>query len=99
MPKTNKPGWIWETPLPGTSLFPHHRRWDCRKAIIEALRWRDTPHEAAWWLGRASAMNAIMYDCHDPLAWRYAVRIDKVRRLLDERLALPPPPPPPRVVA
>jgi hypothetical protein len=72
--------WRWKSPLPGTMLFPHHRRWDCRKAIIGALRDRDEPERRAWWLGRASAFNCIMFDCQDPLASAYARRIEKARR-------------------
>lgn len=72
----------WRTDaLPGTSLYPHHRRWDCRLAIIGALRWRDDPSEREWYLGRAGAFNAIMFDCGDPLAARYASRIEKIRKL------------------
>jgi hypothetical protein len=74
--------WFWTEPLPGTSLYPHHRRWDCRRAIIEALRWRDKPAEAAWWLGRAEAFNMVMFDCADPLAAAYAARIEKIRRAM-----------------
>jgi len=75
--------WIWTEPLPGTLLFAHHRRWDCRQAMLGALRQRDYPKVASWHIGRASAFNAIMFDCNDPLARRYAVRIEKIRKLLD----------------
>ncbi len=78
--------WIWSEPLPGTNLFPHHRRWDCRRAIVGALRWLDDPVEAEWYLGRAAAFNAIMFDCHDPLASRYATRIERIREMLPEGL-------------
>lgn len=86
---TNKPRWIWTSPLPGTSLFPHHRRWDCREALIEALRWRDEPAAAEWYLGRAQAFNAVMFDCGDPLAARYADRIRKVSALVRNQTAAP----------
>lgn len=70
--------WRWDKPLEGTSMFPHHRRWSCREAMIGALRWRAVPAEAAWWLGRAMAFNLVMYDCGDPLAYRYLLRIRKI---------------------
>lgn len=74
--------WIWTEPFPGTQLFPHHRRWDCRRAMVSALRCRDAPIEAWFCLGRAEAFNAVMFDCGDPLASRYAIRIEKIRRAL-----------------
>ncbi len=77
--------WIWTEPLPGTQLFPHHRRWDCRLAIIAALRRLDEPTEAARFLGRAVAFNAIMFDCRDPLASAYARRIQKIHTLIAEK--------------
>jgi len=83
MTTTTKAGWTWTEPLPGTSVFPHHRRWSCREAIVGALRDRDDPKRAAWWIGRADAFNLIMYDCNDPLAWAYRRRIEKIRKLLD----------------
>jgi hypothetical protein len=80
-----KQKWIWTEPLKGTQLFPHHRRWDCRLAIIAALRWLDEPTEAARFLGRAVAFNAIMFDYHDPLASAYARRIQKIHTLIAEK--------------
>lgn len=78
--------WLWTDPLEGTTLFPHHRRWDCRVALIEALRYLNdlsTPSSretVVYYLGRAQAFNAIMFDCHDPLASAYARRIEKIRQ-------------------
>jgi hypothetical protein len=80
---TNK--WIWSEPLPGTQLFPHHRRWACRREMMAALQRLDTPRDAAWCLGRASAFNAIMFDCGDPLASAYARRIQKIHTLIAEK--------------
>lgn len=71
--------WRWEQPLPGTTLFPHHRRWDCRIAMVGAMRYmKDDKAEAREYLARARAFNAIMFDCHDPMASRYAIRLDKI---------------------
>lgn len=78
--------WIWPESPPGTSLFPHQRRWDCREAIIAALRWRNERAEAEFLLGRAQAFNAVMFDCGDPLAACYADRIRKVSALVRGRL-------------
>lgn len=77
--------WFWPKPLGKTSLFPHHRRWDCRNAIVNAARYvNDDRERARYWLGRADAFNCIMYDCKDPLAYRYLQRINKLRQQLDK---------------
>ena len=81
--------WRWQEALPGTQLFPHHRRWDCRKEIISTLRALDDEdmERVYWHLGRASAFNAIMFDCGDPLAYRYAKRIEKLTAKAEAMLA------------
>lgn len=71
--------WIWDQPLAGTSLFPHHRRWHCRNALLDALRFRDVPSDFWRSIGRADAFNAIMYDVGDPLAYAYRRRIDRAK--------------------
>ena len=81
--------WTWDKPVEGTSCFPHHRRWSCREAMTYALRMRaylsgNTLIEAYRALGRAQAFNAIMFDYGDPMASRYASRIQKIAILLDQ---------------
>ena len=71
--------WIWTEPFPGTQFFPHHRRWDCRRAIVHAMRCMP---DGWYWIGRAEAFNAVMFDCADPLASAYAARIEKIRRAM-----------------
>jgi len=83
--KTGK--WIWTEPLPGTTLCPHHRRWACKQAYIEALRSMSGDPEisrAHYFLGKAAAYNAVMYDCHDPLAHRLYQRIQKAKDRVHE---------------
>jgi hypothetical protein len=82
----------WDDGVEGTSFFPRHRRWDCRKAIISALRDvrdpMDSDYEsAAYYLGRAQAFNAIMFDFGDMLAPAYAERIEKLKKLINARKA------------
>jgi hypothetical protein len=79
----------WDDGVEGTSFFPRHRRWDCRKAIIEALREVRDPllpdYERAWYhIGRAQAFNAIMFDFGDMLAPVYAGRIEKIQKRLSK---------------
>ena len=75
--------------MPGTSFFPHHRRWDTRNAIVHALRCirNNHPVAARIAISRAEAFNCIMYDCHDPLAYRYLMRINRIRAHLDQESA------------
>ncbi len=77
------PTWIWKEPLPGTNFFPHHRRWDCRNAMLTALRFRDDLETSSRAIGRAQAFNAIMFDCGDPMAGRYASRLAKIEKIVD----------------
>lgn len=80
--------WIWKEPLPGTTLFPHHRRWATRLAMISALQ--SLPDElcrARCFVARARAFNCIMFDCCDPMASRYAMRLDRIEALIDKETA------------
>jgi hypothetical protein len=76
--------WKWENPLPFTALFPHKVRLACRRAIISALRSRDSPEDFYFDIGLAQALNCVMFDCYDPLARAYSRRIEKVKKLVDE---------------